>query len=103
MQLHIGYLRSLEESERVRAACVRYLENWLLVFYPERPDIVRQAESTARDLGGQLGIPRLSWKYSWIETAFGWRLAKRARLVLPNMLPQQNLWGDSGSGSRPKL
>jgi len=29
MELHIGYLRSLENSERVRAACVTYLQNWL--------------------------------------------------------------------------
>src|SRR5437016_1474407 len=39
MQLHIGYLRSLEDSERVRAACVTYLQNWLPNFYPERLDI----------------------------------------------------------------
>src|SRR5260370_30376902 len=25
MQLHVGYLRSLEDSERVRSACLRYL------------------------------------------------------------------------------
>jgi glycosyltransferase involved in cell wall biosynthesis len=35
MQLHIGYLRSLEESDRVRAACLRYLQNWVIFFYPE--------------------------------------------------------------------
>jgi glycosyltransferase involved in cell wall biosynthesis len=85
MQLHISYLRSLEESERVRGACVQYLENWLPIFYPEYPDIVRQAENMARELGGQLRVPHLSWKYSWIQAVFGWRLAKRARVVLPNI------------------
>ncbi len=31
MQLHIRYLRSLEDSQRVREACVTYLQNWLPV------------------------------------------------------------------------
>lgn len=84
MQLHIGYLRSLEDSERARAASVRYLQTWLIYFYPERWDIVAQAEQLAKDLGGQLQVPRLSWKYSWIRTVFGWRLAKHAQRVLPS-------------------
>jgi glycosyltransferase involved in cell wall biosynthesis len=85
MQFHIGYLRSLEDSARVRAACVRYLQNWLIHFYPERPDIVKHAEQMARDLGGQLEPPRVSWKYSWIKALFGWGAAKRAHLLLPNI------------------
>jgi GT2 family glycosyltransferase len=85
MRLHIGYLRSLEDSDRVRAACVKYLQNWMIFFYPERLDIFRHAEEMAKSLGGQLRIPRLSWKYSWIEAAFGWPLAKRAQLLLPNI------------------
>lgn len=83
MCLHIGYLRSLEDSERVRAACVKFLQNWLIYFYPERPDIVRQAEQMARDLGGRLNAPRLSRKYSWMGMAFGFRTGKRAQFGLP--------------------
>jgi len=82
MQMHIGYLRSLEDSPRTRAACVSYLQNWLINFYPERPDFVEQAQQLAKDLGGQLEVPHLSWKYSWIRTVFGWEAAKRARLFL---------------------
>ncbi len=85
MQSHIAYLRSLEESERVRAACVRYLQNWLPVFYPEWPEIVGQVENAARELGGGLRSPYLSWKYSLIKALFGWPLAKRAARVLPNV------------------
>jgi hypothetical protein len=85
MQMHIGYLRSLEDSPRVRAACVRYLQNWLIHFYPERLDIVKQAEDMAKELGGQLDAPQLSWKYSWIKAAFGWPLAKRAQILLPSL------------------
>jgi len=84
MQLHIGYLRSMEESERVRAACVRYLQKCLGYFYPQRLDIVRQAEQLAVTLGGRLEVPPpLSWKYAWIQRGFGWPLAKRAEICLP--------------------
>ncbi len=83
MQLHIGYLRSLEDSPKVRAACVRYMQNWLIHFYPERLDLVQQMRRVAGELGGKLEIPRLSWKYAWIEAIFGWRLAKRAQVFLP--------------------
>ncbi len=40
MKMHIRYLLSLEESERVRKACLTYIQNWYENFYPERPDIV---------------------------------------------------------------
>ena len=85
MKLHIGYLRSLEDSPKIRSACVKYLQNWLVYFYPERPDLVQQAEVMAGDLGGQLVVPRLSWKYAWIDGLFGRRLAKRAQLALPGV------------------
>jgi glycosyltransferase involved in cell wall biosynthesis/peptidoglycan/xylan/chitin deacetylase (PgdA/CDA1 family) len=93
MQLHIGYLRSLEDSERVRQACLNYLRNCQIHFYPERVDILKQAEEIARQLGGQLGTPRLSWKYSWIKTVFGWRLAKGAQhMLLKFRWSAQRLW-----------
>src|SRR5205807_1103970 len=82
MRLHIGYLLSLEDSERSRAACVTYLQNWLTDFYPERLDIVAQAEQLAADLGGRLETPRLSWKYAWIRLLFGWDAAKKAQISL---------------------
>ncbi len=85
MQLHIRYIRSLKDTARVRAACVRYLQNWLIFFYPERPDLVKQAEQLAAELGGRLEVPKLSWKYSWIAATFGWGLAKRAQITLPNL------------------
>src|SRR5262249_36062090 len=67
MRLHIDYLLSLENTERTREACIKYLQNWLIDFYPERPDIVTQAETLARDLGGALHAPRVSWKYDWVR------------------------------------
>ena len=82
MQLHIDYMRSLEDSDRVRAACLQYLQTSLIYFYPEKHDIIKQVQDMARDLGGKLGFPSLSWKYSWMKTIFGWRVAKLAQQVL---------------------
>jgi glycosyltransferase involved in cell wall biosynthesis len=76
MNLHIGYLRSLEESCRTRQACLTYLQRNLINFYPERTDIVGEAKNVAAQLGGELVPPNLSWKYSWIKALFGWRAAK---------------------------
>lgn len=85
MQLHIGHLRSLEDSARARAACIQYLQNYLIDFYPMRKDIVAQLHQTASELGGRLHAPRLRWKYSWIKPIFGWRAANRAQLLLPSI------------------
>jgi len=83
MQLHIGYLRSLEDSDRVRAACLRYLQTWFPDVYRSQPDLAGQFEALARELGGGLVTPQFSWKYAWIHTLLGWKLAKRASLALP--------------------
>ena len=77
MRLHIGYLRSLEDSERVHAACVQYLQTSLIHVYPERPDIVQQMQDLAAQLGGHLTLPQLSWKYSLLGAVFGIQQAKR--------------------------
>jgi glycosyltransferase involved in cell wall biosynthesis len=78
MRLHIDYLRSLEVSERVRAASVTYLQTWFVWFFEERPDLARELEQLAAALEGRLEVPRLSWKYLWIQKLFGWTVAKRA-------------------------
>jgi glycosyltransferase involved in cell wall biosynthesis len=85
MELHVRYIRSLEDSERVRDACVTYLQNWLVYFYPDRPDLVKQIDEMAVSLGGKLKPPPLSWKYSWIAALFGRKLAKGAQVVLPRI------------------
>jgi len=96
VQLHIRSLRTVEDSQRARRACVRLLQNNLSHFYPERLDIVTQAEQMAADLGGQLEIPRLSWKYSWIKAALGWGAAKRVQLFLRrSRWSLANLWDKS--------
>jgi glycosyltransferase involved in cell wall biosynthesis len=83
MKLHINYIRSLEDSDRVRAACLAYLNLWLITFYPERPDIVKELGEMAQELGGQLEAPRLRWKYDWLRPIIGWNAAKRAQVFFP--------------------
>jgi O-antigen/teichoic acid export membrane protein/glycosyltransferase involved in cell wall biosynthesis len=85
MKLHINYMRSLEDSERVEAVCLRYLQSCFIYFYPEMPGIVRQAQQLASELGGKLEVPSLSWKYAWIRTIFGWRVAKGVQKLLPEI------------------
>ncbi len=82
MKLHISYLRSVEDSERARAACLKYLQAGLFLFYPERLDIVKQAEQIAADLGGRLEVPRVPWKYAWIERICGAGVARRAQILM---------------------
>lgn len=85
MKLHMQYLRSLEESARTRSVCIKYIRTWLPEFHPYRPDLVRELEQIARGLGGELEKPRLSWKYNWIVKCFGWRLGRRAQLLMPKL------------------
>jgi glycosyltransferase involved in cell wall biosynthesis len=82
MELHISYLRSLEQSDRVQRACVAYLQNWLAHFYPDRPDIIDRAKALAAEFGGELTPPEFSWKYTWIQSLFGAHAAKRAQVSL---------------------
>jgi hypothetical protein len=85
MKLHIQYLRSLEESERVRKACLAYLQNWYSAFYPERPDLVAELQSLAAQLQGRLEEPHLRRKYAWMKPVFGWKAAKWAQTELPQL------------------
>src|SRR6266700_2516959 len=47
--------------------------------YPERPDLMQEAEQLAGMLGGRLQPPKLSWKYLWIQKLFGFAVAKQVR------------------------
>lgn len=85
LKLHIQYLRSLEDSERVRKVCLVYLQTWYLNFYPERPDSVAELQSLAAQLQGHLEEPRLRGKYAWMKPVFGWQAAKWAQTALPQI------------------
>jgi hypothetical protein len=55
------------------------------MFYPERPDAVAELQSLAAQLRGTLAEPTLRWKYAWMKPVFGWKAAKRAQSVLPQL------------------
>jgi glycosyltransferase involved in cell wall biosynthesis len=80
MKMQIGYLRSMMDDERVRAACVTYLQAWLGDCYAGRMDIFEEAQQLAAKLGGRIHPPNLSWKYRWIQKTLGWSAARRAQL-----------------------
>jgi glycosyltransferase involved in cell wall biosynthesis len=84
-RLHIAYLRSLEDSDRTRDASIRLLQRYLAYYHESRPDIVDEMRCLANELGGQLTPPRMSWKYDWLRRLVGWRIAKRAEMLLPTI------------------
>jgi glycosyltransferase involved in cell wall biosynthesis len=66
-----GYLLSLENSERARRACVNYLQSFMPFFYPESEGIIRKLQTLASQLGGQLAVPQVSWKYGLLNRIVG--------------------------------
>jgi glycosyltransferase involved in cell wall biosynthesis len=85
MKLHIQYLRSLEESERVRKACLTYLQDWYGNFYPSRPDLVLELRGLAAELQGRLEVPRLGPKFRWMQPILGQEAARWAQRTLPEL------------------
>ena len=80
--LCIGYLISLEDSERTRSSCLNYLHAWIPYFYPEKEDILRQISEFVRELGGELKPPTLGWKYFAVEKLFGYKKAKKVQDII---------------------
>lgn len=80
MELYVRHIRALEDSPRVREACISLLNQSRMVFYPERMDLYARIENAATELGGHLEAPEVSWKYSFLKTCFGWSTAKRAQM-----------------------
>jgi glycosyltransferase involved in cell wall biosynthesis len=83
IKLHVRYLRSLEESERVRKACLTYIQTWSGQFFPERPDMFAEIQALAAELGGHLEEPSLHRKYAWMKPVLGSKAARWAQRVLP--------------------
>jgi glycosyltransferase involved in cell wall biosynthesis len=78
MSLCINHLRSLEDSQKTRDACLKYLQIWRLLFYPEQKALLIKMDELADRLGGVLFTPCVSLKYSVIAKLFGWCTAKKA-------------------------
>jgi len=85
MQLHMGYLRSLEDSERTRRVCLQYIRTNVHQFYPHRLDLVEKLRATAAELGGEFVEPKVPWKYDWLRRSFGWSAARQAQIRVPQL------------------
>ena len=81
--LNIRHLRSAEDSERTRSACVKFIRVWLPEFYPYRIDLGEELKRIASELGEPVEVPPLSWKYSWIGGMFGLGAGRRAQTLMP--------------------
>lgn len=85
MKLHIQYIRSLEESERVYKACLTYMQNWFGNFYPEQPDMMAELQGLAAEMNGTLRPPKFRKKYAWIKPIFGNDSATWAQTAIPEL------------------
>lgn len=88
LQLCIGHLRAIEDSERTRRASITFLQTWTDLgdcFCPDDRDRLHRIQGMARDLGGSLRPPRMGWKYAPIQKLFGWHSAKRARRLVSDI------------------
>ena len=83
MAAHVRCLRGLEDSPRVRVACLSYLQNWYWHFVPDRPDLAAELQRMAGELGGALQPATLRPKYAWLVPLVGRRAATWAQTYLP--------------------
>ena len=85
MKVHMRCLQSLEDSERIRKACVAYMQIWYGTFYPSMPKIAAEMNALAAEFGGWLEEPRLARKYSWMGPIVGRGAAQWAQMTLPQL------------------
>jgi glycosyltransferase involved in cell wall biosynthesis len=78
-KLSIQYLRSMEESERIREACLALLQSTFDFFYPDKTGLIEEMNTLASELGGKLLPPNFSWKFNLARRLLGWNLAKEIR------------------------
>jgi glycosyltransferase involved in cell wall biosynthesis len=79
----IEHFRAVEDSEESRAACVVFLRDRLIYFYPEQPEMLARIYKLAHELGGNISVPNLLWQYNLIRACFGWRAARAANAFIP--------------------
>lgn len=80
LELYFGNLRSRDDSSRVRAACVKYLQSTVNDICPESEAVLDRARKMAASCGGRLDEPRLPAKYALLQTLLGRATAKRMQV-----------------------
>lgn len=81
----IEHYLALENTDRARKACVQFLQDRLILVYPERPELAKEMSDMAVKLGGTLAPPSLGRKYGLITKVFGWPAAKRVSRFCPKV------------------
>jgi glycosyltransferase involved in cell wall biosynthesis len=99
----IEHFRRLEDSERTRKACVKFLQDRMIYFYPDSGGILERMGGLAAELGGSLRPPPLSWKYQPVRAVFGWSAAKRVAIIAPGLRVSvvrawDRFWYQAGAG-----
>ncbi len=84
-RLHVEHVLAIANTERIRRALVADLQSNLVLYHTERPDLIEQLQRLAQGLGGDLQRPQLRWKFRWLQFLFGWRAARRAQLLYPEL------------------
>lgn len=74
-ELHVDYLRSLDDSKQTRDACRQYLEKYIRYIRPTQPGHLSRAHALLASVGGELNLPRPKLPYSVMQTLFGRALA----------------------------
>jgi hypothetical protein len=75
----MAHFRALEDSERSRKACITFLRNRLIYYYPEHQEMLKEIYALAEELGGTLSTPPLLPQYEIVRALFGWDAAKKSR------------------------
>lgn len=83
MKLQVQYVRSAEDSERVRRSCLPCMQNCLGDFYPERPHLVTELKALATQLGGAVNVSSMRPQYARLEPIVLRKVAKSPQIALP--------------------
>lgn len=84
-RLCIAHFRALEDSDRSRKACVTFLRNRLIYYYPEQREMLAQIYALADQLGGSLSVPPLLRHYEILRGLFGWKAARFAQDLVTSL------------------
>ncbi len=79
----IEQLCKMENSERTKQASLNSLQECLIHYYLDYPDITEKVYNLARELGGELHDPVLRWECRCIKKIFGWKAALQVQRTLP--------------------
>lgn len=90
MNLGFKYLRSIEDNERTRRACLNFLGERMFEYYPDNPEMLKNVQNLANEFCGTIPQPSIGWKVEIAKKVIGWRKA----LILKHLVGRvkTNIW-----------